>query len=104
MGLGRKIVLVLCLIVFAGSAGVILDYVLNGIREQSALEQVGDLRSDGREDLVTDKGTVIGKYVDLYLKNKDLIGWVTGIPGLRSWPLPALSSCRLRTSLCTVTT
>ena len=77
MGLGRKIVLVLCLIVFAGSAGVILDYVLNGIREQSALEQVGDLRSDGREDLVTDKGTVIGKYVDLYLKNKDLIGWVT---------------------------
>ncbi len=77
MGLGRKIILVLCLIVFAGSAGVILDYVLNGIREQSALEQVGALRSDGREDLVTDKGTVIGKYVDLYLKNKDLIGWVT---------------------------
>lgn len=77
LGLGRKIVLVICLIVFVGSAGVILDYVVNGIREQSALTEVGDMRSEEREDLVTDKGTVIGKYADLYLKNSDLIGWVT---------------------------
>ncbi len=77
MGLGRKILLMICLIVFVGSAGVILDYVLKGLREQSALDKVGELRSDTREDLVTDKGTVIGKYADLYLKNKDLIGWVT---------------------------
>ena len=77
MGLGRKILLMICLIVFVGSAGVILDYVLKGLREQNALDKVGELRSDTREDLVTDKGTVIGKYADLYLKNKDLIGWVT---------------------------
>lgn len=76
MGYGRKIVLVICLIVFVGSAGVLLNYFLNGMKAQNALEDLSKLKTE-REDLVTDKGTVIGKYVDLYLANKDLIGWVT---------------------------
>ncbi|MDO4545761.1 MAG: class B sortase [Bacillota bacterium] len=76
MGLGRKIILVLCLIVFVGSASVLLDYFLNSSREQGDLESLADLKVE-RDDLVTDKGTVIGKYVDLYLANPDIIGWVT---------------------------
>ena len=35
MGLGRKIILVICLIVFLGSAGVLLDYFINGARAVS---------------------------------------------------------------------
>lgn len=68
--------LVICLIVFVGSAGVLLDYFLNGMKAQNALEDLSKLKTE-REDLVTDKGTVIGKYVDLYLANEDIIGWVT---------------------------
>lgn len=76
MGLGRKIILVICLIVFLGSAGVLLDYFLNGMKEQNALEDLKNMQTE-REDLVTDKGTVIGKYADLYLANNDIIGWIT---------------------------
>ena len=75
MSIVRKIVLVICLIVFVGSAGVLADYFINGIREQNALEGLKDLQT-GREDLITDKGTVIGKYADLYLANSDIIGWI----------------------------
>lgn len=75
MGLGRKIILVICLIVFFGSAGVLLDYFLTGLKEQQALEDLEKLRAQ-KADMVTDKGTVIGKYVDLYLKNGDIIGWI----------------------------
>ena len=75
MSLTRKIILVICIIVFVGSAAVILDYVINGMREQRSLEDLARLKTE-REDLVTDKGTVIGKYVDLYLANDDIIGWV----------------------------
>ena len=76
MGTGRKIILVICLIVFVGSAGVLLDYFINGAREQNALEDLKGMQTD-REDLVTDKGTVIGKYADLDLANSDIIGWIT---------------------------
>ena len=76
MGLGRKIILIICLIVFIGSAGVLADYFINGMKEQNALEDLKDLQTE-REDLITDKGTVMGKYADLYLANGDIIGWVT---------------------------
>lgn len=75
MSLGRKIVLVICLIVFVGSAGVLIDYFLNGMRERTR-SRVSRICRTGREDLVTDKGTVIGKYADLYLTNSDIIGWI----------------------------
>ena len=76
MSLGRKIVFVLCLIVFVGSAGILLNYFLTGMREQSSLEDLAKLKTE-REDMKTDKGTVIGKYVDLYEANSDIIGWIT---------------------------
>ena len=75
MSLGRKIILVICLIVFIGSAGVLADYFLNGMKEQGAFDDLADLKV-GREDLVTDKGIVVGEYADLYLANNDIIGWI----------------------------
>lgn len=75
MSLGRKIVFVLCLIVFVGSAGMLLNYFLTGMREQNSLEDLAKLKAE-RDDLKTDKGTVIGKYVDLYEANSDIIGWI----------------------------
>ena len=76
MGYGRKIVLVICLIVFVGSAGMLLNYFIDGMKAQSAFDDLSKMKTE-REDLKTDKGTVIGKYVDLYLANKDIIGWIT---------------------------
>ncbi len=75
MSLGRKIIFVLCLIVFVGSAGVLIDYFLTGMREQSSFEDLAKLKTE-RDDLKTDKGTVIGKYADLYEANGDIIGWI----------------------------
>ena len=75
MSLGRKIIFVICLIVFVGSAGMLLNYFLTGMREQSSLEDLAKLKAE-RDDLKTDKGTVIGKYVDLYEANSDIIGWI----------------------------
>lgn len=75
MGLGRKIVLVLSLIVFVGAAGVLIQYYYNGYQEMNDLK---DLKlTEELDDLETDKGIIIGKYVPLWQKNKDLIGWIT---------------------------
>lgn len=76
LGLGRKIMLVICLIVFVGSAGVLLDYFINGAREQSALTDLSSMKLDG-EEIVTDKGVVSAEYSNLYKANPDIIGWVT---------------------------
>lgn len=72
----RKIILVICLIVFFTSAGVLADYFINGAKEQKALEDLNALKVE-KDNLKTDKGTVIGKYVELYQANPDIIGWVT---------------------------
>ena len=76
MSYGRKILLVICLIVFVGSAGTLADYYLKGIRAQNAFEDLGSLKNTETADLKTDKGIVVGKYVDLYLANDDIVGWV----------------------------
>lgn len=76
LGLGRKIMLVICMIVFIGSAGVLLDYFINGAKEESALNDLSGLKMGG-EDLVTDKGTVVAEYSKLYQANSDIIGWIT---------------------------
>ena len=55
---------------------MLLNYFLTGMREQSSLEDLAKLKTE-REDMKTDKGTVIGKYVDLYEANSDIIGWIT---------------------------
>lgn len=75
LGLGRKIILVICMIVFLGSAGVLLDYYINGAKEQKALESLGDMKN-AAQDLKTEKGTVVGEYAELYKANSDIIGWV----------------------------
>ncbi len=74
LGLGRKIILIICLIVFLGSAGVLLDYYIKGIKEQNALNALADLKAG--QELVTDKGVVVGEYAELYKANNDIIGWV----------------------------
>lgn len=74
LGLGRKIVLVICLIVFLGSASVLLDYYINGMREQNAFAELENMKA--AQDLKTEKGTVIGEYAELYKANSDIIGWV----------------------------
>lgn len=74
MSLGRKIILVICLIVFVGSAGVLLDYFVKGAKEQGNMEALKEMK--GVEDLVTEKGTVVAKYAELYKANNDIIGWV----------------------------
>lgn len=76
MSYGRKILLVICLIVFVGSAGTLADYYLKGIRAQNAFEDLGSLKNTETADLKTDKGVVIGKYADLYLANDDIVGWI----------------------------
>lgn len=76
MNIVRKIIFVICIIVFVASTGVLLNYFLTGWREQSSLEDLAKLKTE-QEDLKTDKGTVIGKYVGLYKKNSDIIGWLT---------------------------
>ena len=75
LGLGRKIILVICMIVFVGSAGVLLDYYINGAKEQNALEGLNGLKVGG-EEIVTDKGTIVAEYSELYKLNPDIIGWV----------------------------
>lgn len=74
MGLVRKIILVVCLIVFVGAAGVLIQYYYNGYKEMNSLKDLK--QSEEFEDLKTDKGIIIGKYVPIWQKNKDLIGWI----------------------------
>ena len=75
LGLGRKIILVICMIIFVGSAGVLLDYYINGAKEENALNSLADLKVGG-EELVTEKGTVVAEYAKLYQVNSDIIGWI----------------------------
>lgn len=72
----RKIILVISIVVFLVSAGVLAKYFINGAQEQNALKELSTMKNE-KENLETDKGTVVGKYVDLYLANSDIIGWVT---------------------------
>ena len=76
LGLGRKIILVIGMIVFLGSAGMLLNYFINGAKEESALNELGKMKMGG-EDIVTDKGTVVAEYSKLYQANSDIIGWIS---------------------------
>ncbi len=76
MSLPRKIVFVIALMVFVGAAGVIIDHYVTGWRAEKALTGLEDMKNEELEDLKTDKGTVIGEYVELYKQNQDLVGWI----------------------------
>lgn len=74
MGLVRKIIFVVCLIVFVGSAAILAEYYYSGYKEMNSLS---DLKKMGAlEDFETDRGTISGKYVPIWKKNNDLIGWI----------------------------
>lgn len=75
MSLPRKIVFVIALMVFVGAAGVILDHYVTGWRAEKALNDLEQYKVE-QEDLRTEKGTVIGEYVNLYKQNPDIIGWI----------------------------
>lgn len=75
MSIGRKIVFVVALMVFIASLGAIANYYITGWRAEKALTDLEQLKN-GEKDLKTDKGIVDAKYVKLYKKNKDIIGWI----------------------------
>lgn len=75
MSLPRKIVFVIALMVFVGAAGVLVEHYVSGWRAEKALSDLEPTNTQV-EDLVTDKGIVEGKYVELYKKNPDIIGWL----------------------------
>jgi len=75
MSLPRKIIFVIALMVFVGAAGAIIDHYVTGWRAEKALTDLAKLKTE-QPDLETEKGTVIGEYVDLYNQNNDIIGWL----------------------------
>lgn len=75
MSLGRKIVFVIALMVFLGAGGVLAHHYISGWLASKELSDLGKLEA-GKKDLVTDQGVIDAKYVKLYKKNPDVIGWI----------------------------
>ena len=74
MGIIRKIILVICLIIFVGAGGILGKYFYDAYKDMHKLTDLSNVAKV--EDLKTDKGTIIGKYVPIWKKNKDFIGWI----------------------------
>lgn len=62
MALIRKIFIVICLMVFCGSAAYILHYVYLNMTAQKTISEVAESRSRG--------------LAEVYAKNNDLVGWI----------------------------
>ncbi len=75
MGLGSKIVLVICLIVFCGSGYYLADYFLKAYNSQNEFAKLKEV-DPVQKDLLTSRGVIIAKYAGLYKLNNDIIGWV----------------------------
>lgn len=75
MGAVRKFVLVVSIIVFVGAGSYIVKYFIDAYHAMNALTSLKDVEM--LSDLRTEKGTIIGKYVPIWQKNNDLIGWIT---------------------------
>ena len=58
----RKILIVICLIVFCGSGYYVFRYVFDNISAEKTLEQIAESKERGLEEV--------------YAKNDDLVGWV----------------------------
>lgn len=67
--------IILCSMVFLVSAGMLIKYFYETYHASGQLSDLKKLQTE-REDMWTEKGTIIGKYVDLYEKNADIIGWI----------------------------
>ncbi len=75
MGIGSKILLMICLIVFCGSGFYLGSYFYKAWKAQDEFSQLTQIDMD-LNDIRTDKGTIIGKYAGMWKENSDIIGWV----------------------------
>lgn len=75
MSIGRKIVFVIALMVFVGSAGAILIHYTQRAHDQNAFDNLKDVPK-AEEGIWTENGYVIAKYANLYRQNPDIIGWL----------------------------
>lgn len=73
----EKITLCFLAAIFLVSTGILVRYMLRAYTAQSHMEALA-ARKAGQtaEDLVTKEGTIKGAYKDLWMENKDLIGWI----------------------------
>lgn len=75
MGTGKKIILVVCTIVFICSSVLLLKAVINEYNNKKLHEELSKLVST-TEKADGDK-TTVPDYSALYAKNSDFIGWIT---------------------------
>jgi len=75
MGLGSKIILIICLMVFCGSGYYLADYFYKAYTAQKEFGQLKDI-DISQKGILTDKGYIIGKYAGLFKANSDIVGWV----------------------------
>ena len=75
MGMGSKIILIICLIVFCGSGYYLADYFYKAWKAQNQFADLKQIEMT-EKGMLTDKGYIIGKYAGLYRNNSDIIGWV----------------------------
>lgn len=74
MGNGKKIILVVCIIVFICSSALLLKTVLTEYNNKKMYEELSNLISTTETDGDT---TAVPDYSALYAKNPDFIGWIT---------------------------
>lgn len=73
MGNGKKIILVVCIIVFVCSSALLLKTVVNEYNNKKMYEDLSNLVSTNANT----EETTAPDYSALYAKNSDFIGWIT---------------------------
>ena len=73
MGSGKKIILVVCIIVFICSSALLLKTVVNEYNNKKMYEELSNLVSTNANI----EETTAPDYSALYAKNSDFIGWIT---------------------------
>ena len=73
MGSGKKIILVVCIIVFICSSALLLKTVVNEYNNKKIYEELSNLVSTNANI----EETTAPDYSALYAKNSDFIGWIT---------------------------
>lgn len=76
-----NVVLILCILVFAGSGMYLLKYYMDARNTENDVEELIQLKEEsenGEEgEIKTDKGkSILKKYRKLYKKNGDIVGWI----------------------------
>lgn len=73
MGSGKKIILVVCIIVFICSSALLLKTVVNEYNNKKMYEELSNLVSTNANT----EETTAPDYSAIYAKNSDFIGWIT---------------------------